>query len=216
MASIVIGKHGFIGSHLAKRIRDVSEYPVEGAKVLYDFGSPTHQYWNDYCTTQAIERIVQLAPWCRENDVLYVFPSSALIYEKQTRFTRAKLACEQLLMAYGVRHLIIRFWPIYGDTEVSKGENSSVIDIWRRDMRKGIRPVVYGDGNQERGFIHVDKAIDKMLALVERGDTGRRDIAGKPISFNEIIANLNDEFGTKIKPTYVTAPKDYSLKSPKP
>ena len=55
-----------------------------------------------------------------------------------------------------------------------------------------------------------------MLALVERGDTGRRDIAGKPISFNEIIANLNDEFGTKIKPTYVTAPKDYSLKSPKP
>ena len=216
MASIVIGKHGFIGSHLAKRIRDVSEYPIKGAKVLYDFGSPTHQYWNDYCTTQAIERIVQLAPWCRENDVLYVFPSSALIYEKQTRFTRAKLACEQLLMAYGVRHLIIRFWPIYGDTEVSKGENSSVIDIWFRDMRKGIRPVVYGDGKQERGFVHVEEAVTRMLVLDENRANETHDISEKPISFNRIIANLNKEFRTNLKPKYIKAPEGYSLKSPKP
>ena len=216
MASIIIGKHGFIGRELTKRLVTVSEYPVKGAKVLYDFGSPTHQYWNDYCTTQAIERIVQLAPWCRENDVLYVFPSSALVYEKQTRFTRAKLACEQLLMAYGVRHLIIRFWPIYGDTEVSKGENSSVIDIWFRDMRKGIRPVVYGDGKQERGFVHVEEAVTRMLVLVENRANGTHDISGKPISFNRIIANLNKEFRTNLKPKYIKAPEGYSLKSPKP
>ena len=81
-------------------------------------------------------------------------------------------------------------------------------------MLKGIRPVVYGDGKQERGFVHVDEAITRMLELVENRSTGTYDIEGKSISFNKIIANLNKEFGTNLKPRYVKAPKGYSLTSP--
>ena len=107
-------------------------------------------------------------------------------------------------------------WPIWGDWKVSKGNNSSVIDIWKRDMINGIRPVVYGDGKQERGFVHVEEAITRILALVENRANGTHDISGKPISFNRIIANLNREFRTNLKPKYIKAPEGYSLKSPKP
>lgn len=210
----VIGRNGFIGSHLAEALTDVKEYPDELTKVIYDFGSPTHQYWNNYCTTQAIQRIVSLAEVCKKQDILYVFPSSALVYEKETEFTHSKLACEALLKAYGIKHLIVRLWPVYGDTEVRKGDNSAVIDIWRRDMKKGIRPVVYGDGEQVRGFIHIELVRHGILSAVQNNETGIMKLGGEPISFNQIIEGLNKELGTDLKPKYIKAPKDYSLKSP--
>lgn len=214
--AVVIGKNGFIGSHLAKRLGEVSEYPDKNTDVIYDFGSPTHQYWNDYCTTSAIQRIMTLAPLCKANDILYVFPSSALIYEKETPFTQSKMACEELLRAYNMKHLIVRLWPMWGDEEVSKEENSSVIDIWMRDMKEGKRPVVYGDGKQKRGFIHVDKVVEDLIGLVKNGQEGTTLIKGNPISFNKIIKNINEEFRTDLKPKYVKAPEGYSLKSPNP
>ncbi len=210
----IIGKNGFIGSHLASSLTDVTEYPDELTKVIYDFGSPTHQYWNDYCTTQAIQRIISLAEICKKQDILYVFPSSALVYEKETPFTASKLACEDLLKAYGIKHLTVRIWPVYGDTECRKGKHSAVVDIWNRDMANGIRPVVWGDGKQERGFVHINGVVHDILSLVENDAVGISDIKRDPISFNEIIDKLNKNYGTKLKPRYIKAPKGYSLKSP--
>lgn len=210
----IIGKNGFIGSHLAKELPCVTEYPTGDTKTIYDFGSPTHQYWNDYCTTQSIQRIMSLADICKKQDILYVFPSSALVYEKQTPFTSSRIACEQLLSAYGIKHLILRLWPLYGDTIVRKGKNSSVIDIWTRDMKKGIRPVIWGDGTQERGFVHIDDAMQQIRLAIENKTEGIVDIKGEPISFNEIVEGINDILGTDIKPKYKKAPINYSLTSP--
>ena len=210
----IIGKNGFIGSHLADVLEDVTEYPTKDTKVIYDFGSPTHQYWNDYCTTQATQRIISLAEICKKQDILYVFASSALVYEKGGHFTASKLACETLLLAYGIKYLILRMWPIYGDTEVRKGDNAAVIDIWTRDMKLGIRPVIWGDGKQERGFVYIHDAVTEIVQLVEDGYVGIADIKREPVSFNHIVKAINKELGTKLKPKYIKAPKDYSLKSP--
>jgi nucleoside-diphosphate-sugar epimerase len=208
----VIGRHGLIGSALARKLGEVTSYPVPDTRVVFHFGSYVHMDFErnpEHHMKQAIDSYTSLLPYCRQHGILFVYPSSALTYEKDTQFSRFKKAMEQLVGCYDVRTLGLRIFPTYGP-----GESRTVISQWCRQMLNGERPVVFGDGNQSRDFIYADDAAEQIVAAAECSPAGQHSLAdigcGYRTKFKDIVAAINRELGTAIEPRYVPAPPEYS------
>jgi nucleoside-diphosphate-sugar epimerase len=205
MKACVVGRNGFIGGALAKRLGDVTSTPTKDCDVIFDFGSPVHPPFEenpDYYFKTLLPRHLYFLSF----GVYYVYPSSALVYEpKELAFTHFKKAMEEIAKAYP-NNLGLRIFPVYGP-----GENRTAISQWCEDMKHGRRPTVYGDGTQERDFIYIDDVVDQILTHVNMRATGVRDIGiGKPTSFNDIIRKINTILGDNIEPIYKPAPQGYA------
>lgn len=214
----ILGRNGFIGSTLAQKIEkqggQITSTPTKEVKAVFNFASPTHLPFEknpDYYINSTMSSFMYLLPFCRDNDIPLVWPSSALVYEKDTPFARLKKTIEELQFAYAdAKVLGLRIFPVYG---VGEGERNhpTAIYQWCQQMKKGESPIVYGDGKQTRDFIYVDDVAENILEMTRNNITGIADVgAGKSISFNEIIGNINDVLQTNIKPTYIPRPSGYS------
>lgn len=218
MKAAVIGRKGFIGSALAKKLDlygyEIQSFPTKDTDILYHFGSPVHPPFEenpDYHMQEILSSFMYLLPFCRDNNIRFVYPSSALVYEKYTFFAKSKKIMEVYASCYP-NTLGLRIFPVYGP-----GENRTAIYNWCSAMKKGLSPLVYGDGKQERDFIYIDDAVDAILSFSGIGketisfQPGVKDIGiGEPVSFNFIIDAINDILDTKILPTYTYPPDGYS------
>lgn len=214
MKICIIGRHGFIGSALAKRLvglgHNVISYPTKDTDIVFNFGSPVHGPFEenvDYYMRETIDKHLFLLSFCRDNDIYYVWPSSALVYEpeKDLAFRRCKLAMEDLQFAYTTKTLGLRIFPVYGP-----GETRTAIYQWCKSASQNQPIEIYGDGTQERDFIYIDDVIDQILSLIEVRTVGICDIgAGQPMSFND-IANIVKTTFKDVEIKYLPAPKDYS------
>ena len=212
MKVCVLGRHGLIGGALEKKLitsgHVVSSYPTKETKLLFHFGSTVHPPFEenpDYHIQEILSSFMYLLPFCRDNGIRFVYPSSALVYEKNTVFAKCKKIMELYASCYPDT-LGVRIFPVYGP-----GEHRTAISQWCEAMKRGERPVIYGDGTQERDFIYIDDVVDQITDLVNYEITGIRDVgAGKPVSFNSIVATINKVLGTDLKPIYKEAPKGYS------
>lgn len=205
----VLGRNGLLGSALAARLGNVSSVPTKDTRVLFHMASHTHPTFEEnpaYEMAEAFASFTHLLPYCYENGILLVFPSSALVYEKDTQFSLFKKTLESMAKCYKTRSLALRIFPVYGPQE-----SRTVISQWCRQMASVEAPTVFGDGKQSRDFIYIDDAVDQILDCVEERKTGYVDIGtGTPTSFNEIIGAINAELGTAIAPSYVTRPQGYN------
>lgn len=208
----IIGKNGFIGAALAKRFsslgHEVLSFPTKETKILFHFGSPVHPPFEmnpDYHMQEVLSSFMYLLPFCRDNNIYFVYPSSALVYEKDTMFAKCKKIMEMYASCYP-KTLGLRIFPVYGP-----GEHRTAIAQWCEAIKKKQRPVIYGDGTQERDFIYIDDVVDQIMDLVKKEVTGVRDIgAGRPVSFNHIALTIEKVAGTSFGPRYIKQPKGYS------
>ena len=213
MKACILGQHGLIGSAVAKKIKEqggtVTSNPTKDVDVVINLASPTHLKFQEnveYHMAEAIGSAQVLLPFCATNNIPYLYASSALVYEPEKKFAlrNCKLILEQMAEAYGGKTLGLRIFPVYGP-----GEGTTAITQWCNAMNYGERPIIYGDGTQERDFIYVDDVADNIINLISQ--TGIVDVAGgHPISFNEVVKVINEELGTSLEPTYVGAPTGYS------
>ncbi len=200
-----MGESGFIGQALKQRNlpQGVYFFDSPSSNVLFDENL-------DYCMEQSLFDLLKVLQYCRDTGAYLVYPSSATVYNKNTSYSRCKAAVEELALAYGIPSLGLRISAGYGPTEAHKGKYASVVYQWCRDMKNGISPVIFGDGNQTRDFIYVDDIADNIARLANEGATGILDIGtGVNTSFNELVATINHVLGTDIKPVYVDKPKNY-------
>lgn len=124
-------------------------------------------------------------------------------------YTEARLALERTAklynILYGVKSVGVRFFSVYGPHEEAKGEFANIVSQFLWEMKKGKRPVVFGDGSQTRDFIYV-KDLVKALKLTMKKDIDYDILnagTGRCASFNDVIDILNQKMGTDIKPEYV-------------
>lgn len=215
----IIGRHGLLGSALADRLGEVTSYPTKDTKVLFDFGSYTHPTFDtdpDYFMRRTLDSFIHHLNLCHERGIVYVYPSSALVYEQDTQFSLFKKGLEHLAKAWKTRSIGLRIFPVY-----SPNDHGTVISQWCRQMAYGERPTIYGDGEQSRDFIYIDDVVDQILYAVSepRFYCGTVNIGtGTLTSFNEVIAMINSALDTRITPHYVSRPAYYpqGLRCPDP
>jgi len=168
----------------------------------------------------------RLLEWCQEEEVPFIYASSASVYGAGPDF-REERACEKPLNVYGyskflfdqhVRRLLegrasqvagLRYFNVYGPNESHKGRMASVAYHSYQQLLAGGRVKLfvgsggYGNGEQRRDFVYVDDVVDVNLWLLEhRAVSGVFNCGtGRAQTFNELAAAvINAVQGTRLSP----------------
>ncbi len=157
----------------------------------------------------------------------FVFASSAAVYGDQdslplreellpcplSPYAASKAAGEALCCAYrgsyGLPTVMLRFFNVYGPRQDPHSPYAGVISVFADRMRRGLPPIVYGNGHQTRDFVYVADVVGAVLAAVEREEAVGEvfNIAGgSQTSVLELVAMLNSILGTELQPTF-TSPR---------
>ena len=171
-------------------------------------------------------RIMEIA---KRNGCRVVFASTSSLYNgnpipfredmeiKVTDYyTEARYAIERLAELYHNLHNVesigLRLFSVYGEREEFKGKYANLVTQFLWAMRKGEKPVIYGDGTQTRDFIYVGDAVEAFIRAMESDiefdvfNVG----TGKNYNLNELVKMLNDALSTDIEPLYIDNPvKNY-------
>ena len=129
---------------------------------------------------------------CVSNSVKrFVFASSAAVYghaehlpvaentylKPISTYGASKVAAEQIVSAYGDLDLFesivtLRFFNVYGVGQSE--EYAGVISKFKDYILRDSRPVIFGDGDQQRDFVSVHDVVDSiMMALKEPAEVAK-------------------------------------------
>jgi ADP-L-glycero-D-manno-heptose 6-epimerase len=145
---------------------------------------------NNYAYSKA------LFDWCQDEEAPFIYASSAAVYGPGREFGETRenedplnvYAYSKFLFDQYVRKRIenrtaqvagLRYFNVYGPNEAHKGRMASVAFHAFNQFRAEGRVKLfvgsdgYGDGEQQRDFVHVDDAVSVNLWLLEN-----RDISG--------------------------------------
>jgi len=137
----------------------------------------------------------------------FVFASSSAVYGEPIRvpipedhplmpkspYAASKISGEAFVQAfanqYGFRPVILRLFNVHGPKQ-SRAYAGVIIEFIRR-VSRGEPPVIFGDGEQTRDFIHVSDVVEAiMLSLRNEGVRGVFNIgSGEGVTINR-LANL--------------------------
>lgn len=214
-----MGRNGFLGSEIAKRLRHFDTTPNKFSHRIFFFGSPSSVIlFNknlDYCFRETINSFLEVCSLAKQNNAYLIYPSSATVNNKNNSYARCKAALEEIAQGYGIKSLGLRIAATYGPGEEHKGEYASIVYQWCKQMKSGIAPTIWGDGTQTRDFIYIDDVIDNLMMFVDNQDEGIYEIGtGINTSLNEVVATINKVLGTDIKPKYIPKPDSYIQETP--
>ena len=169
---------------------------------------------------------------CIENDVAFIYASSAAVYGGNRSFIE-KPEYEKPVNVYGYSKLLfdryarrmmqstasqiagLRYFNVYGPGEQHKGAMASVIfQLHRQLLESGTVKLFkgsggYSDGEQRRDFVHIDDVVDVNLWFMDN-DRARGIFnvgTGKSRSFNDIARQLID-WHARGRVEYVDFPED--------
>jgi len=155
-----------------------------------------------------------------------VFASSSSVYGDAPGFPRdetqatsplapyavSKLAAEQYCrvahLVYGLETVCLRYFNVFGRRQDPFSQYSAVIPKFIIAMRDGIAPTIHGDGTQSRDFTHIDDVVAANLLALDApapaAAGGIYNIAcGRQVSLNDLVAELNDAFGSELEALHV-------------
>lgn len=119
----------------------------------------------------------------------------------------SKLAAEQyvrlLAPRFGIRALVLRYFNVYGPRQTFT-PYVGVVTIFIRRLLKGLPPVIFGDGNQCRDFVHVRDVARATVVALESGLDGEVLNVGTGIgtTVNEIASLLAARIRPGTEPVY--------------
>jgi ADP-L-glycero-D-manno-heptose 6-epimerase len=169
---------------------------------------------------------------CIENDVAFIYASSAAVYGSNRSFIE-KPEYEKPVNVYGYSKLLfdryarrmmqsaasqiagLRYFNVYGPGEQHKGAMASVIfQLHRQLLESGTVKLFkgsggYADGEQRRDFVHIDDVVDVNLWFMNNNRaSGIFNVGtGRSRSFNDIARQLIDRHA-KGRVQYVDFPED--------
>lgn len=151
----------------------------------------------------------------------FVFASSAAVYgsttslpvseddslDPESPYALSKRYGEQLAAQVAERTpmncVSLRFFNAFGPRQDPDGEYAAVIPAFIDRMVDGQPPVIYGDGEQSRDFVHVRDLVSGLVAAAERSTSGIFNLGcGRRITINDLASRLNDVLGTELEPEH--------------
>ena len=172
--------------HLANspRVRRALEYPTETIN-------------NNVATTTAV------SDWARIfNCKLFFATSSSKQYMEaiENPYTFSKIVCENILNLYrnlySLDFVKMYFYNVYGPGEANYGEYSTVIRKFKMDYLKGEPLTIFGKGDKERDFTHVDDVVQGLLQLL--ADPSSPDVAHFGSGNPQTIMSIAESFDATV------------------
>jgi len=167
---------------------------------------PYEYMWNNAAAT------ARVAVQCAARGARLVYISSAAVYGEPVRLPISEDHPTRPLSPYGLSKLagervvemlvpgaaVLRLFNVYGPGQT--GPYAGVITKFLERARRGLPPVIYGDGEQTRDFVHVGDVARFVETVLERGASGVFNVGtGRAVSVRELaglvmrLAGLNGE-----------------------
>ncbi|MCY7409607.1 MAG: SDR family oxidoreductase [Chitinophagales bacterium] len=107
--------------------------------------------------------------------------------------------------SFGLEIIGLRYFNVFGPRQDPDGPYAAVIPAFIRDLKNGIAPVIYGDGNQTRDFTFVENAVQaniKSLFTENREALNQvYNIAfGEPYSILQLFNLINEALKKNLQP----------------
>jgi UDP-glucose 4-epimerase len=163
---------------------------------------------------------------CANNGVqAFVLASSAAVYgdadvvptpedcvlDPLSPYGASKVSGEALVASYKnsgkiSKAISLRFFNVYGRGQ--SPEYAGVITKFAERLSKKQPPVIYGDGQQTRDFIHVSDVVHGAMLATNSGVSGVFNIGtGKPTSIDYLARKMINIHGLDVKPICSSAEK---------
>ncbi len=131
-------------------------------------------------------------------------------------YTASKLSREMYARCYSYSDRIettgLRYFSVFGPHEKGKEKYANVVTQFLWKMMDDERPVIWGDGTQERDFVFVEDVVDANIKASETREELDGEVfnigRGNPVTFNEVVEKLNDALGKSIDAEKVENPLD--------
>lgn len=120
----------------------------------------------------------------------------------------SKHTVEHYLYLYGISHqlnyVILRYPNVYGPRQNPEGE-AGVVAIFARQMLRGERPTIFGQGDKTRDYVHVSDIVKANLLVMERGDRSVYNLgSGIETTDQEMFDLLAQALGYRGAPLYAS------------
>jgi len=201
-------------------------------KGIFHFGAPSSSpiYKENYSLVgDSINEFMKILELAKKSNCNVVYASSSSIYNgneapfkenanviptdfyAEARYFMERLA-EMYHSFYNVSSVGLRLFSVYGLGEKYKGKYANLVSQFLWAMRKGEKPLIYGDGSQTRDFTFVDDIVRAFILAMSRPHG--LDIfnvgTGQSYSLNELVGILNKALGLNIEAEYKENPiKNY-------
>jgi nucleoside-diphosphate-sugar epimerase len=113
--------------------------------------------------------------------------------------------CQMFTRLYGFETVAIRYFNVFGPRQDPSSPYSGVISVFSTALSEGVRPTIYGDGEQTRDFTYVANVVDGVLRACEAPKAAGEVInvaCGTRISLNELLRVMNRIVGTNLDAIY--------------
>lgn len=123
-------------------------------------------------------------------------------------YALSKYYTERLAVQYtdliGLDTVALRYFNVFGPRQDPESEYAAVIPAFITRMLDGKPPVVYGDGEQSRDFVHVDNVVHANRRAATYSGAGEvfNIASGQRVSINELVDTLNGLLDTTYNPVY--------------
>jgi nucleoside-diphosphate-sugar epimerase len=135
-----------------------------------------------------------------DNDVPWV---ETMAVRPRSPYAATKAAGEGLLRAYsasfGLDTASLRYFNIFGPRQNANSAYAAVIAAFAKALLGGVRPVIFGDGEQSRDFTFVDNAVHANLLAARREEPIGGEVinvgCGGRISVNQLATMMGRAVG---------------------
>ena len=152
----------------------------------------------------------------KKSSAKIIFPSTRLIYKGQkdypikegdekeflSIYALNKFSAEQYIILYskvfGVKFTIFRLSVVYGSL-LKNATSYGTVNFFMSEGEKGNQLIIFGDGSQNRTFIHINDLCDAILlgSITNKTNNDIFNIGGFNIlSVNEVVKTIAKKYGT--------------------
>ncbi|MCA1821137.1 MAG: NAD-dependent epimerase/dehydratase family protein [Pseudonocardia sp.] len=180
---------------------------IEQPVAVYQANVAMTQDLLEYCRQAGVGRFVMASTNAVVGDVGSATIDEATPMRPLTPYGATKAACEMLLSgyagAYGMHTCALRFTNIYGPG--MRHKDSFVARMMRAALAgSGIQ--IYGDGLQRRDLVHVNDAVQGVLAAWDRSFTETAIIgSGQSVTMLELVEAVRAVTGCPLPAEHVAA-----------
>lgn len=184
--------------------RSVSE-PVETGKVNY--GGTLNVL--EAARKHGVRRVIFAGSAAVYGDEPTLPKKESMLTKPITPYGVDKLASELMGLCYtrtfGLEFVCLRYFNVFGSRQNPSSPYSGVISIFCDRIRRGLAPIIYGDGLQSRDFIHVFDIVQANLLVMEHPEApGKtfnvgRGVATSLVDIHNILSELTDQKCLPIK-----------------
>jgi nucleoside-diphosphate-sugar epimerase len=135
--------------------------------------------------------------------------SEAMTPKPISPYASSKLADEHLCAVfhtcYGLECVALRYFNVFGPGQDPNSAYAAVIPKMIDLLRRGERPVIFGDGEQTRDFIYVGDVVEaNVLAAAATATPGSvyNIASGRPTSLNQVVRSLEQLLELRAVPDY--------------